>query len=164
MMVFITDKKTWIPCYALIIIYFLWKYRWQGLLPIAGILLTILFADQFSSGFCKPFFERLRPCHQPEIQTLVHTTIKGCGGKYGFISSHAANTFGIAMFLFLFFKNKWKQIGWIFLWSSLVSYSRIAVGVHYPADILFGGLSGVLFGYISYLIFQAIVKKYNLKF
>jgi len=153
-MVFFTDKRTWIPFYVLIIAYYLWKFKWRGLLPIGSIVLAIILADHFASSFCKPFFERLRPCHQPEIAHLVHTTIKGCGGKYSFISSHAANTFALAMFLFQYFRQKIKYAAWIFLWSGLVSYSRIAVGVHYPGDIIVGAASGMLWGYLAFLIFQ----------
>ncbi|MBT33158.1 MAG: phosphatase PAP2 family protein [Thalassobius sp.] len=161
-MVFVTSRATWFPFYGIIIIYLFWKHKLYGLWPILGILLTILLADQFSASVCKPFFERLRPCHSPEIGHLVHTTVKGCGGQFGFVSSHAANTFGLATFLFLLLKNRMKYIWLIFLWSGLVSYSRIAVGVHYPGDIFFGAWSGVACGYIAYLVFRYGVKHYQI--
>ena len=62
---------------------------------IVGLVLVIVLADQFTSGFMKPFFERLRPCHDPRWQGII-MNYSGCGGKYGFASSHAANTFGMA--------------------------------------------------------------------
>lgn len=145
----ITGRKEWIPFYALLFGWIFWKYRWQGLWVAFFIGITIGLADQFASTFCKPFFGRLRPCHEPNIAAAVHL-VHGCGGKYGFISSHAANTFGLAAFLSLVGGKEVKWLRWIFLWAAVVSYSRIYVGVHYPADIIIGGLSGIFWGWVSY--------------
>ena len=162
-MAWITGKKEWIPFYVLIISGIFYKYRWQGFWVMAGIGLTIAFADQFASGFCKPFFARPRPCHQPALEGMVHV-VGGCGGAYGFISSHAANTFGLAMFLFLLLGKQYRFVSLIFAWAALVSYSRIYVGVHYPADILLGALSGILFGWICYRIYLAGLRWYEAKY
>jgi len=150
-MAWITGKKEWFPCYALLIGWIFWKYKWkQGLLILVFIAITIALADRFASGFCKPFFERLRPCHEPSLATVVHIVNGKCGGKFGFISSHAANTFGVAMFFFLLGRKDAKWLRWLFLWAAVVSYSRVYVGVHYPADILVGGLTGILWGWLSF--------------
>ncbi|WP_026210028.1 phosphatase PAP2 family protein [Flexithrix dorotheae] len=152
---FMTDQETWYPLYALVLIFIFQKYRWQGLYLLAAILITIGLADQFSSGFCKPFFARLRPCHDPEISSLVHLTFRGCGGQFGFISGHSSNSFAIATIFFLLLRNDVKYIKLMYLWAAIVAYSRIAVGVHYPGDIFFGALAGSLIGW---LVFQGFKR------
>ena len=119
-----------------------------------GLLITL--ADQSASGFFKPFFERLRPCHNPEIEHLVHT-IKRCGGQYGFASSHASNTFALGTFLFLVYRNKWSKL--MLVWAAVVSYSRIYAGVHYPGDILVGAILGVLSAFIVYGLYRKFFYK-----
>ncbi|HOI86971.1 MAG TPA: phosphatase PAP2 family protein, partial [Lentimicrobium sp.] len=80
-----------------------------------------------------------------------------CGGKYGFVSSHAANTFGIALFAGLALKTVQRRaLAWLLLWAALVSYSRIYLGVHYPADVIAGGLTGACIGWLVYLIFARL--------
>ena len=149
----ITDKETWFPFYLILIIYLIYKYKIDGLWIILYLVITILLADKFASGFCKPFFERLRPSHNPEFTNLVHL-VRGQGGLYGFISSHAANTFGLATFLFLFFKKQFPSIIWIFLWAFIVTYSRIYVGVHYPGDLIVGACTGIGWAILTFSIFK----------
>lgn len=121
-------------------------------------MLTILLADQVSSGLMKPYFERLRPCHNPELEGLLYVYGR-CGGLYGFVSSHAANTFGVATFLTLILRKKQKGIKWLFLYAVIVSYSRIYLGVHYPLDVLFGALVGVLSAYLSWAVVVILKRK-----
>jgi len=80
---------------------------------------------------------------QEELMKQVRMLVP-CGGKYGFVSSHAANSFGLAMMLFLFFRRHIRWTWLLFLWALLISYSRIYVGVHFPGDVLFGALTGIL--------------------
>ena len=101
----------------------------------------------------KPFFERLRPCHNPSIASLVHL-VEGCGGKYGFASSHAANAFGLATACWLFLRSWSHYFIWGFLWAVVVSYSRIYMGVHYPLDILVGAFIGVVLAWLVYQSYQ----------
>ena len=145
-----TETNSWIPFYGLLITLIIWKFRWKSIYILITIALLITACDQFTSSFMKPFFGRLRPCHDPIIQNAVHLVTEGCGGKHGFASSHAANTFGLAMFLWLLMKPFFRYMALMFLWAALVSYSRVYVGVHYPGDILIGGLVGVLTGWVCY--------------
>jgi undecaprenyl-diphosphatase len=158
---YITSTATWIPFYVLIAVFLFWKFKKYALFALLAIALSITFADRFTSGFMKPFFARLRPCYDTEISAMVYNYL-GCGGEYGFASSHAANTFALATFLFLLFRNQQekKQIAlMIFAWAGLVSYSRIYVGVHYLTDIVVGALVGALGAYFIFAIGKALKIK-----
>ena len=145
----ITGKLTFIPLYLLLMGYLLWRHRWQGLVMIVVMVVAVVAADQFTSAFMKPFFARPRPCHEPNLAGLVHT-LNHCGGKYGFASSHAANTFALATFAWLLLRKNLRWIWLAFVWAAIVSYSRIYVGVHYPADIMIGGTVGAILGWWGY--------------
>jgi undecaprenyl-diphosphatase len=143
--IWITNIPSWIPLYLLLLFIVIKVFKKDSVYIIIGLILVILASDQFTSSFMKPFFGRLRPCHDPEIGYLVHIA-KKCGGQFGFASGHAANSFGIAMFIWMVFRSYWKWTWLIFLWALTVAISRIMIGVHYPGDILTGGLIGASFG------------------
>ncbi len=152
-MLFITKRNPWIPLYALILFLVIRKLKWQSWSMILAFALLITLADQAASSFFKPFFERLRPCHEPAIQDLVHM-VKGCGGQYGFASSHASNTFALAFFLWFIYRNNYAKI--MIGWAVVVSYSRIYVGVHYPGDIIMGAILGIIAAIITYQLYKRI--------
>ena len=152
----ISGKVEWLPLYLILIGYIVYKYRWQSIFIIAGIILCITLADQFAAKAFKEVFQRLRPTHNPAIAELVHTVNGYRGGMYGFVSNHAANTFAIAVYLLLLFKQKWFTVGILF-WAALVSYSRIYLGVHFPGDILGGAALGSLIGWLVYFAWKVSV-------
>jgi undecaprenyl-diphosphatase len=154
----LTQTITWIPLYVLLL-YLIYRIDPKNTLWIlGGVMLTILLADQVSSGLMKPYFERLRPCHDPRWEGMMHVYGR-CGGLYGFVSSHAANTFGLATFLTLKLGRKQKAIAWLFLYALVVSYTRIYLGVHYPLDLFFGALVGVLAAFFSWLCVVVVRRK-----
>jgi len=157
-----TETVTWLPLY-LFLIYKIYrtdpKNSWW---VFGGVMLTILIADQVTSGLMKPFFERLRPCHDPRWEGMMHNYGR-CGGLYGFVSSHAANTFGLAVFLNIKLKGKLRGLGWLYVYAFFVSYTRIYLGVHYPWDIVLGAFMGTLAAWFSWffivLMKRELVKK-----
>lgn len=154
----ISGSKSWIPFYILIIGVIIYQKRKKALIVLLFIALLVFLTDQLSVHLFKNVFERLRPCHTPDLQDIVHLVKNKCGGKYGFVSSHAANTFGIATYLAYLFKNRAFGI-FIFIWAAVVSYSRIYLGVHFPLDIICGGLLGFLIGFIVYIGYYFTEKK-----
>lgn len=142
-MVFATERNTWFPFYALLIGWLIYQYRKQALWMILTLAAAVAISDQTASALLKPLTLRLRPCHEPTLQTLIHPVLE-CGGQYGFASSHAANTFALATGLWLLVGKQHPWVKWLYLWAILVAYSRIYVGAHYPLDILAGAGIGVL--------------------
>lgn len=156
-----TETITWLPLYAFLI-YKIYKVDPKNSWWVfGGVAITILISDQVTSGFMKPFFERLRPCHDDRWDGLIHN-YERCGGLYGFVSSHAANTFGLAVFLNRKLKGKIKGLRWLYLYAAFVSYTRIYLGVHYPFDIVLGATVGFLAAWISWFLI-VIVKREILK-
>ncbi len=152
-MLAITGKIIWFPLYAVILFFIIRKLKWRSIYMLLAFALLITLADQSASGFFKPFFERLRPCHQPGIMEFVHT-LKHCGGQYGFASSHASNTFALGIFMWFLYRNIYGRL--MILWAVLVSYSRIYAGVHYPGDIIMGAILGLLSALIVYYLYKRI--------
>lgn len=151
-----SHRYFWIPLYSFFFFLVFKHFGKKTFLIAAATVLLIVLSDQISVHAFKHVFLRYRPCHNLLIRAQVHLN-DGCGGTYGFISSHAANTFALAMFLSLLFKNKIKYFGLsIFIWASFVSYSRIYNGVHYPADIIFGAIVGMGIGISVYTIYQKV--------
>ena len=144
---FITNKKSSIPLYLFLIYYIYKKLSHAEFLKyIVLISILIVFTDQTSNLF-KDYFERFRPCHDETINDQIRIVKASCGGLYGFFSAHAANSFAVATFFYFSFKRFSSNFKYLFLWAIIVSYSRIYIGVHFPADVLFGSFFGILLGY-----------------
>lgn len=148
-MYWFSDRFFWVPLYLFLIFLIVKTYKLKGLLMILFIGIVIALCDQTASHLLKNLVQRLRPSHEPSLKTLIYISKAGPGGLYGFVSSHAANSFGLATFLYFALDNRFKSLKYILLiWAAIVSYSRIYNGVHYPGDVIVGGLIGCLYGYL----------------
>ena len=144
---FFTAKEVLYPFYLLLLLLFFQKYKLQGIWVALFFILAIVASDQIS-GLIKALVERPRPTHNMEIMNLVNAPT-GKGGSYGFVSSHAANSFALTLLLALLLKRRRIWVA-LLLWAVLTSYSRVYVGVHYPFDIICGALLGSLIGWGMY--------------
>lgn len=147
-----TGKFIWIP----LILSFVWVYfrqNWKDAFWVILIMaLVVTVCDQFASTICKPYFARFRPAQDPDFSQFV-TIVNGYrGGRFGFISSHAANAAGMVTFTALLFRNR-LYTSTAVIWALLTCYSRMYLGVHYPGDILAGSIWGILSGWGGYHLY-----------
>ena len=154
-MITVSDKYFWIPFYAALLAFLIYLFRKKSYVLLPAIALTIGAADSISSAILKPWVARLRPCHDASLAQVLHL-VDGCGGSYGFVSSHAANSFGLAVLLTLVLERRYNWLkAALFIWAAVVSYSRIYLGAHFPGDIL----AGALLGSLSALVFGWLFRK-----
>lgn len=152
-----SGKIVWLPLAFFILIVLTYKINWkESLLILLSIVLVITLCDQLASHVFKPIFMRFRPTHHPEFMDEVQTVFGYRGGKYGFISSHAANAFGFAMFMTLVFRYKPLFTTIIFVWAAITAYTRIYLGVHFISDIIPGAFFGLVFGYLVYQLYAKV--------
>lgn len=154
----ITKQLYWTP-FFLLMFYLIYRKIGgkQTLYLLLFIAVLIAFTDQTTNLF-KNTFQRLRPCNNPEINTIIR--VVQSRKSYSFFSGHAANTMAVATFLFLVLKRHFKYLGFIFLWPLVFAYSRIYLGLHYPGDILTGYFFGALFGFLMFKVYQNLKTKY----
>ena len=148
----LSEKLTWLPLIIALLYVVIKNKGREAILIVIGLALAITFADQISSSLFKPLIGRLRPSRDPFIMGDVHIVNGYRGGKFGFVSSHAANVFAVALFAAMLFKEKYFT-GIILLWAVTVAYSRVYLGVHYPLDIICGGMVGALSGILAYWLY-----------
>lgn len=147
-MVYVSSKLFWLPLYVFLLFLIYKKFNTRVWLVLIFITLLIFVSDQLSVHAFKNVFERLRPCHTPDLLFIVHIVEK-CGGKFGFVSSHAANSFALAFFISGLLRGNYKWIPWImYVWAFLTIYSRVYLGVHFPGDVLGGAILGTIIGWV----------------
>ena len=156
LMILISSKWFWIPLYIYILYLIYKRFSDQFIKILLALGLLIFIADFGSVHLFKEVFERARPCHFLDGIRVVD----GCGGPFGFISSHAANSFAIAFFIALLFRN-FSGFSVLFSWAVLIGFSRVYLGVHYPFDILGGMFWGLFVSLLVYYIYKMKIKDFD---
>lgn len=161
----VSTKLFGIPFYLLFLFLFYKKFKSpKFIFPVIFAGLSVGLSDLISNNLFKKVFQRYRPSHNLDIADQLHYVNDYHGGMYGFVSSHSANMFALAMFVYLILKDKYKYSWTVFLWAFLIAYSRMYLGVHYPADIICGGALGVLIGWLMYkLLFKVYYFTQDIK-
>ncbi len=157
--IMISATWIWVPLYVIFLFLLFKNYKLRNLVFILiFIALGVTVSDQLAGVF-KTGIARFRPCHDPNLTGMMRAV--KCGGQFGFYSSHASNTFFIATFMSLLLYKKFRILPYLlFLWATIVSYSRIYLGVHFPLDILMGAAVGILLGgFFATLSLKVIYKQ-----
>lgn len=154
-----TGRFIWIPMYATLLYIVTRHYRpLRALVLVLGIVLSIVIADQLCASILRPIFERLRPANlENPISSLVHIVDGYRGGRFSFPSCHAANSFALASFVWWMIRKP-RVRAFIVIWALLTCYSRIYLGVHYPGDLLVGGVIGVIVGSGCYYLSVSLLR------
>jgi membrane-associated phospholipid phosphatase len=150
------NPNTWLPLYLFLVLFVAINYKntwWKWVLLAVG---TVVICNYISSNLLKENIPRLRPCNDPDIADWIRL-FKGIylPQSSSFVSSHAANHFGMAMFFYLTLSKQFKT--WpllFFVWAFGISYAQMYIGVHYPTDILGGTIVGLAVGYFTGQLFN----------
>ncbi len=153
---YLRNQWTWAPLYLFLLLFMTINFGRKGWMWCVFFLLTFAIADQLSATLIKPYVHRLRPCNNPYLQQFVHLLVP-CGSGYSFPSSHAANHFALAVFGSI----TWQRHGkWIWpaslLWAASVAYAQVYVGVHFPLDVVCGGILGALAGIVTGKVYNKV--------
>jgi len=148
------DKMFWSPLYVFLLFYILLNFKLKGFYFILMIVAVVTIADTTSSKVIKKSVQRVRPCNdllvKEEVQLLVN-----CGSGYSFTSSHSTNHFAVATFLILTLFRRYRGAKYaLIFWASSIAYGQVYVGVHYPLDVLAGGLLGIIIGVFVAMIYS----------
>jgi membrane-associated phospholipid phosphatase len=156
---YLRNQWTWTPLYLFLAVFMPLNFGKKGVMWCVFFILTFTFCDSISASMLKPYFHRLRPCNDPELQKVVKLLVE-CGSGYSFPSSHAANHFGLAVFSGITLKGQIKKI-WLIalLWAFIVAFAQVYVGVHFPLDVSFGAVIGIVIGIITGKVYNRV---YNL--
>ncbi|RAR47817.1 phosphatase PAP2 family protein [Flavobacterium lacus] len=154
----ITKQVYWSPLFVFVFYFIIKKIGWKqfGIL-VLFLAALILVTDQLTN-LAKYMFERLRPCSDPTLEGQVREVLER--SSYGYFSGHASNSMATTTFIFLLFRKHFKYLFWLFLFPLIFAYSRIYLGLHFPADIISGYIFGIFTGTLFYRIYKIMQPKY----
>lgn len=160
---FISHKLSWVPLYLFLLVLCFWKLGLKRtLLAVVMLVLLITVSDQMSNLF-KTGIGRLRPCHDAALMDVLRLAKSRCGGRFGFFSAHASNSFALALFFGTLLRPHFRALlALLALWAAVVAYSRVYLGVHFPLDILMGAFIGSLLGWSFAKLYLFLHQKFRL--
>jgi len=161
-MIYLTNLQHWLPVYILAFGFVIYKFKWQGVRMVVACLLLVGVTDFITNRFIKEVIARPRPCSLIVDPSGLYSWIRTPDGPrlgFSFPSSHAVNNFAGVVFFVLLFPKK-KKLLWLFVPATVVSITRIYLGLHYPSDILGGMLIGAAFGWLFAILYKTIDKRF----
>jgi undecaprenyl-diphosphatase len=154
-MPFMRKSTHWVPLYTFLLFFMLLNFGKRGLWWCLLFLATVALTDMTGTYIFKHEVERLRPCQDPGMEGFVRLVINQCAGGSSFISNHAANHFGMAAFFFVTYRHFSRWAAWLGIaWAFVIAYAQVYVGVHYPLDVICGGLIGFVIGSLTGHLFN----------
>lgn len=155
-MPYIREPFVWMPFYLFLVFFITINFKTKGWLWVLFFIINAMLSDYINSSIVKENFPRLRPCADSSFADTIRFLVSYCPQSSSFTSSHAANHFAAAMFIFTTFKKAISyQWAWLFLWAFVVAYAQVYVGVHFPLDAFCGAIIGLILGYLPAKIFNA---------
>lgn len=154
------EAITWVPLYLFLLLFILLNFGYKAGTWMVGFVVTFALCDQLSSHLLKPLVQRPRPCLDPLLSDHINLLLNYCSDSFSFVSSHATNHFGMAFFIHYTLKRytgRWTYL--FFIWAASISYAQVYIGVHYPFDVICGGLLGSGVGCFVAYVFN---KKFGL--
>ena len=149
------EANTWIPLYLFLIVFAFMNFKKKVFPWLLFVAVTLTLTDQISSSLVKNWVARPRPCGDEFLMSHMRLLLSNCSGTYSFTSSHAANHFGFAVFVCITLQAVLKKWRYLFLaWAATICYAQVYVGIHYPLDVLCGGILGCVIGYITATFFN----------
>jgi membrane-associated phospholipid phosphatase len=154
-MPFLRNSLHWAPLYLFVLVFVLTNFKFRGIWWIVFFLVTVALTDMTGTYLFKHQFMRDRPCRDPEFFEHVRLVLNECGGGYSFVSNHAANHFGMAIFFFVTFRQRLRVWAWFAIaWAALIAFAQVYIGVHFPLDVIAGALLGVIIGFTTGTFFN----------
>lgn len=155
LMPWLRNSDLWAPLYLFLIVFVVVNFKKTGWWWVLFAICTVIISNYVSSNLIKQNIIRLRPCNDASLAGWLHVLVGYRPQSSSFTSSHAANHFAMAMFVFTTFKKHFAKWPWLFfLWAFSICYAQVYVGVHYPLDVASGAVIGILIGYLPATFFN----------
>lgn len=156
-MPYIRESVIWTPLYLFLILFMFQNFGKQAIYWIVASIVVVILTDYVSSNMLKNLFQIPRPCRDSFLDPVSNLRINRCPTSYSFTSNHAMNHFGIASFWVATLRRQVSWVRWFYVWAAIICYAQVYVGVHFPIDVIAGGLLGAFLGNI-------VAHMYNYKF